>query len=166
MKSKTVIAFAVASACAWPLVSTAYDSVSTPRSVNETSDAQVQHDRFTREDRALMDNGSWEVATPLSTSEVGPAESWTGFEAWAHPHAHDRYSRIESGRGEVMTAPADNETALNNQGSYNGYLVEVPAQTGYYIVEPQPSSAESTTYILEPSSSSYDVVLIPYDSID
>jgi hypothetical protein len=173
MKRKTVIAFAVASAFAWPFASNAHDSARTPLSVNESSDSQMQHDRFISEYSDSADNGSWEVGTPLSVNETAPAAKWSGFDRWAMPKSSDRYSTIERSDRAVMTAPSDNEVAssteggltmndsfadrssedlaLADQGRYDGYLVEVPSRTDYYIVE------------TPPPSESYDVVLIPQD---
>lgn len=161
MKSKTVIAFAIASAVAWPLAASAHDSarVRTPVSVNETGDAQM-HMRDTRfPHRDYMESGSWEVQTPLSVNETAPVTEWSGI-------ANDR---LEPSGPIAMTAPSDNETsvapgatsdelaaeqqssenpALADQGS-DYYLVPVPSDTEYIVTETQPDY-----YIVETAPSS------------
>lgn len=114
MKSKTVIAFAVASAFAWPLASSAHDSARArvPLSVNETGDAQMdmRNDRFPHRD--YMESGSWEVQTPLSVNETAPASEWTGIanDRIATSGPIERNSRAPSNR-TAMTAPSDNEAS-------------------------------------------------------
>jgi hypothetical protein len=143
MKSKTVIAMAVAGALAVPLGTLAYDRVEvrTPMAVNEAGDTQVrlQDERFVSE-HAFADERSWEVPTPLSVNEAGPAESWSGY--FAHETMPERESVVGIPPHErVLTPLSPNETS-----AYGGEEQFVGAEHFVIgsIVEPAaPAIAES-----------------------
>ncbi len=148
MKSKTVIAFAVASAFAWPIAAGAHGSARarTPVSVDETSGAQMQ-DRFPNE--AYMDSGTWHIATPLSDNETDNTSELRGI---ANQNAESSHrgvvARDEVTSAETFSTSADElaaeqqsseDLALADQGtSTDYYLVPVPSDTEYIVTESQP----------------------------
>jgi hypothetical protein len=98
MMKRTVLAIAVAGACAWPMATLAWNDgqhVRTPMTDREVG-PQHRHMGFMRHDNRYIDDdtafseGRDEVQTPLSVSETGPAVDWNSYHGWSHP-APDRF---------------------------------------------------------------------------
>lgn len=128
MMRKTALAIAVAGACAWPMAAFAWSHgqhARTPMSDNETGSQHMGfvHRGYDRD--AALDEGRYEVQTPLSVSETAPMVEWNSYHGWSHP-APDRvrYSYYVP-RTAVGATRGESDTY---------YLVPERTQTDYAIV--------------------------------
>ncbi|MGE5525563.1 MAG: hypothetical protein ACM3SS_17755 [Rhodospirillaceae bacterium] len=175
MKTKTLMATAVAGMVTLPFAAGAHDDfrARTPLSVNEAGDARVQpnDDRFARNERAFEHERNWEVRTPLSIPEAGApdgARQLAMQDRFGEPSGYSRGTVLRPAPASESSASHDTwlperssaapqsereSLALADRGIYSEYyLVGVPAAetTDYYVVELEPAQNSSGEVIFMP----------------